>query len=184
MEFVKSKLEGAWLVRPRVFRDDRGFFLETFKAESFADHGISTSFVQDNHSRSLRRGVLRGMHFQRPPHTQAKLVRAARGAIYDVIVDLRRGSPTFGQWEGFTLDDTDLAMLYVPRGFAHGFCTLTDAADVVYKADDYYASDCEGGVLWSDPDMKIEWPITAPLLSDKDRELPRLAQFDSPFRYA
>jgi dTDP-4-dehydrorhamnose 3,5-epimerase len=184
MEFIEAGLPGAWYIKPRVFRDERGFFLETYAAEGFAERGMSTAFVQDNHSRSLRRGVLRGMHFQRPPHTQAKLIRAVRGAIYDVIVDLRRGSPTYGQWRGFELDDTDLGMLYVPHGFAHGFCTLTDETDVVYKVDAYYAPECDGGLLWSDPDVNISWPVQTPLLSKKDRELPRLAQLDSPFQYA
>lgn len=183
MEFLETGLPGAWLIKPHVFRDERGFFLETFTEARFAEHGIKDRFVQDNHSRSRTRGVLRGLHFQLPPHTQSKLIRVVRGAIYDAIVDLRVGSPTYGQWRGFTLSDDDLAMLYVPRGFAHGFCTLADETDVVYKAGDYYAPSHDSGIVWNDTDIGIEWPVADPVLSAKDRALQALAAFDSPFRY-
>ncbi len=168
-----TTLPGVLLVEPRVFGDARGFFLERYHAERYAEAGIG-AFVQDNHSRS-RRGTLRGLHFQRR-HPQGKLVEVARGQIWDVVVDLRRGSPTFGQWEGFDLDDEAHRQLWVPVGFAHGFCVLSDEADVLYKCTDVYRPDDEGGIAWDDPDLAIDWPaLETVLLSDKDRALPRLA---------
>ncbi len=156
--------------------DQRGFFLETYRCEAFERLGIREEFVQDNHSRS-RRGVVRGMHFQ---PAMAKLVRCARGEIFDVVVDLRRGSPTFGHWEGFELTDENHRQLYCPDGFAHGFCVLSDVADVMYKTSTYYAPQLEAGFTHQDPDVGIRWPASVQLLaSARDSEAPRLAQIES-----
>lgn len=166
MKVHETSLPGVLLIEPRVFRDDRGFFLESFRDERFAEHGLPTHFRQDNHSRSSR-GVLRGLHYQltRP---QGKLVTAIRGELFDVAVDIRVGSPTFGQWFGCTLSGDDPRYLWIPPGFAHGFCVLSDVADFTYKCTDVYVPSDEGGVMWDDPAVGIEWPIAAPLLSPKD----------------
>jgi dTDP-4-dehydrorhamnose 3,5-epimerase len=172
----ETPIPGVLLVEPRVFSDDRGFFLERYHAARYRAHGVAAGFVQDNHSRS-RRGVLRGLHFQRR-HPQGKLVACVRGAVYDVVVDLRRGSPTYGRWAGVTLSDADHRQLWVPPGLAHGFCVVSDEADVLYKCTDYYRPDDEGGLAWDDPDLGVVWPVAAPLLSEKDRRLPRLRDLD------
>jgi dTDP-4-dehydrorhamnose 3,5-epimerase len=181
MEFTPVKLQGAWLVEPKVFSDERGHFFESYVQKVFAAKGITDEFVQDNHSASLRRGVLRGLHFQAPPFAQSKLVRVVAGAVFDVIVDLRRDSSTRGQWASFELTSEGHEMLYVPRGFAHGFCTLSDSTVVLYKADNYYSPQHDRGVVWNDPDLAIAWPVEEPLLSAKDRNLPRLAEQELPF---
>jgi dTDP-4-dehydrorhamnose 3,5-epimerase len=159
--------------------------METFSRKDFERLGIGAEFVQDNQSLSVRRGTVRGLHFQRPPHPQAKLVRVLKGAIFDVAIDLRRGSPTFGRWCGATLTAAESEQIFVPRGFAHAFCTLEPDTQVAYKVDDYYAPECDAGVIWNDPDIGIDWPITADeaVLSKKDAKLPRLATLDSPFVY-
>lgn len=178
-----TTLPDVLLIEPRVFGDARGFFLERYHAERYADAGLDVQFVQDNHSRS-RRSTLRGLHFQRR-HPQGKLVEVAQGRVWDVVVDLRPGSPAFGQWEGHELDDEAHRQLWVPPGFAHGFCVLSDHADVLYKCTDVYRPDDEGGVAWDDPDLRISWPVDSPLLSDKDRALPplrTLAAADLPQR--
>lgn len=170
------------LVRPLVHRDQRGFFAERWKASAFAELGLP-AFVQDNHSRSVR-GTLRGLHFQAPPHAQGKLVSAVRGRVFDVVVDLRTSSATYGRWAGVTLDGDDPSWLWVPAGFAHGFLTLSDDADVIYKVSDYYAPAAEGGLAWDDPAVGIEWPLASrqvPSLSDRDRTWPRLRDLRSPF---
>ena len=172
MDFIQTKLKDAWLIKPKVFYDERGFFLESFLKKSFEERSIPSDFVQDNHSRSLKAGVLRGMHFQKSPRAQAKLVRVVRGAIFDVIVDLRRDSETFGKWEGFDLTEKNFMMLYVPRGFAHGFCALEPSTDVLYKIDDYYFAEYESGIIWKDSVLAIRWPVDDPILSEKDAKLP------------
>ena len=179
----ESGLEGVLLIEPAVHGDARGFFQETYRADVFAALGITDEFVQDNHSRS-ERSVLRGMHFQ-VGDGQAKLVRCARGAIHDVIVDLRRGSPTYGEWEAHQLDDERHLQLYVPVGFAHGFCVTSEIADVIYKCSTYYAPELERGVAYDDPDIGIEWPDIDPVVSERDAEAPRLAQIaqELPFEY-
>ena len=173
------------LLRPRKLCDPRGYLMETFSRKDFERLGIGAEFVQDNQSLSVRRGTVRGLHFQRPPHPQAKLVRVLKGAIFDVAIDLRRGSPTFGRWCGATLTAAESEQIFVPRGFAHAFCTLEPDTQVAYKVDDYYAPECDAGVIWNDPDIGIDWPITADeaVLSEKDAKLPRLAALDSPFVY-
>lgn len=171
--FEKTFIDGLFIITPRVFPDERGFFLESYKAGEFAAAGIRDAFVQDNHSRSVR-GVLRGLHFQRPPHAQAKLVRVTHGLVWDVAVDLRRGSPTFGRWLGIELGEENRKMLYIPRGFAHGFVTLSDGAELLYKCGAEYDKDSDGGVRWDDPDLAIDWPLPDVKLSDKDAALPRL----------
>ena len=172
MKVHRTVLPGVLVVEPRVFRDERGFFLETFNSDRFASNGLPELFRQDNHSQS-RRDVLRGLHYQlRRP--QGKLVGVVRGTVFDVAVDIRRGSATFGQWYGAVLREDEPRYLWIPPGFAHGFCTLSDVADVVYKCTDVYVPEDDRGILWSDPSIGIEWPVANPLLSDKDRRLPRL----------
>jgi dTDP-4-dehydrorhamnose 3,5-epimerase len=174
MERLETRLDGPVLLTPTVHGDDRGFFMETYRADEWAAHGVPTEFVQDNHSRS-RRGIVRGIHFQSDPG-QGKLVRVARGQVYDVVVDLRRASPTFGEWEGHVLDDEQSRQLYVPVGFGHGFCVLTDVADFVYKCTSYYDAATEAGFRFDDPDVGIEWPEIELLYSERDRSAPRLAE--------
>jgi dTDP-4-dehydrorhamnose 3,5-epimerase len=167
-------LPEALLVEPRVFRDDRGFFFEWFNDERFQEHGLPTAFRQVNQSRS-KKGVLRGLHFQNP-RAQGKLVMVTRGAVFDVIVDIRVGSPTFGKWCGATLTEDEQKMLWVPAGFAHGFYTLSDVADFVYLCTDVYVPSADRAVRWSDPSIGIEWPDAEPLLSPKDRDAPLLSE--------
>lgn len=183
MEFIKTELKDAWLIQPRVFRDLRGFFLESYSKRKFLEAGIAADFVQDNHSLSVKMGVLRGLHFQKPPHTQAKLVRVTKGKVYDVIVDLRKESETYGAWQGFELSAENFRMLFVPRGFAHGFLTLEDNTEFEYKCDNFYESNAESGIIWNDPDLNIDWPIYNPVLSEKDAQLPSWAEFvsNNPF---
>ena len=174
MQTLPTRLEGPLLLEPEVFGDQRGFFAETFRSDAWAAAGIDETFVQDNHSRSTR-GTLRGIHFQTAPG-QAKLVRCARGAIVDVLVDLRRGSPTFGEWEAFRLDDEAMRQLYVPIGFGHGFCVTSEVADVAYKCSSYYDAATEAGIAYDDPDVGIVWPVDVePIVSERDRTAPRLA---------
>ena len=173
MRALPTSLDGVLLLQPAVHGDDRGFFVETFRANVWGELGIDVEFVQDNHSRS-RRGTLRGMHFQTDPG-QAKLVRCARGQILDVVVDLRRDSDTFGRWDGHELDDANLRQLWVPVGFAHGFCVLSEEADFVYKCSSYYDPATEAGIAYDDPDVGIAWPNLELLVSERDRAAPRLA---------
>ena len=173
MKISHSKLKGCAIIEPRVFGDDRGFFLETFQAARYKQEaGIDLPFVQDNHSRSAR-GVLRGLHFQKTK-PQGKLVRVVRGEVYDVAVDIRKGSATFGEWEGVILSEENKKQFWVPPGFAHGFVVLSDTADFEYKCTDYYDPSDEGSILWSDPDLDIPWPIANPVLSTKDESATRL----------
>ena len=185
MQRIPTRLPGLVLLAPQVHGDARGFFMETYRADAWAAEGVPTGFVQDNHSRS-RRGTLRGLHFQTHPG-QAKLVRCARGRVLDVVVDLRRGSPTFGEWEGFELDDESGRQLFIPVGFGHGFCVLSETADFVYKCTAYYDPATEKGIRFDDPDVGVAWPGDVELLySERDRTAPRLAEIadELPFRYA
>ena len=173
------------LIRPRRFGDERGWFAETHNSETYSRLGIGAQFKQDNHSLSRNPWVLRGLHFQTPPHGQDKLVRCVRGRIWDVAVDVRRGSPTFGKWVGAELTAENGQQLFVPVGFAHGFLTLEPDCEVEYKVSALYSPECDGGLIWSDPGINIAWPLDGarPVLSDKDQRLPMLAQFDSPFPF-
>ena len=174
MRRLDTRLDGPVLLAPAVHGDERGFFMETFRANVWAEHGVDAAFVQDNHSRS-RRGTLRGIHFQTSPG-QGKLVRCARGRVWDVIVDLRRGSDTFGEWESVELDDADARQLWIPVGFGHGFCVLSDTADFVYKCTSYYDAETEAGIAFDDPDVGIRWPSEIELVySERDRTAPRLS---------
>jgi dTDP-4-dehydrorhamnose 3,5-epimerase len=182
MKPLPTSLSGPVLLAPAVHGDDRGFLVETYRLSALSELDISVQFVQDNHSRS-RQGIVRGMHFQRG---QAKLVRCARGSILDVVVDIRRGSPDFGQWEGFRLDDTAHHQLYIPDGFAHGFCVLSEVADVTYKVSTYYDPGIESGFAYDDPAVGIEWPETGTLIvSERDARAPSLAEIEGslPYRY-
>jgi dTDP-4-dehydrorhamnose 3,5-epimerase len=185
MERLQTRLDGPILIAPRVLGDERGFFCETYRRTAFAELGIPEEMVQDNHSRS-RYGIVRGMHFQ-VGRGAAKLVRCARGAIYDVVVDIRVGSPTFGQWEGFELTEDNMRMAYCPIGFAHGFCVLSDVADVMYKQSNYYADETERGIAYNDPTVAIEWPLPVDDLipSARDAGAPLLSEVVDtlPFRY-
>jgi dTDP-4-dehydrorhamnose 3,5-epimerase len=182
MKIEKTTLRGAYLIKPRVFDDERGFFMENYSEKKFKEAGIEARFVQDNHSMSVSKGVLRGLHYQKPPYSQAKLVRVTRGAVYDVIVDLRKDSPTYGKWEGFELSAKNYYMLFVPKGFAHGFCTLEDYTEFQYKCDNFYDPKSEGAIIWNDSDLKIYWPIENPILSEKDKKAQLFKDFNSPFR--
>jgi len=173
MNVIKTKLQDCVIIEPKVFGDERGFFLETFQAERYADlAGIVLPFVQDNHSRSSK-AVLRGLHFQKTK-PQGKLVRVVRGKVYDVAVDMRQDSPTFGQWEAAILSEENKRQFWVPPGFAHGFVVLSDTADFEYKCTNYYNPSDEGSILWNDPDLDIPWPIDSPKLSDKDASAEKL----------
>lgn len=174
MMVEQVRLSGPLIITPQLIRDERGFFLETFRRDRYRDLGVDADFVQNNHSRSVR-GAVRALHFQLSPG-QPKLVRVARGAVFDVIVDLRRSSPSFGQWESFVLDDVTHHQLYVPAGFAHGFCVVSDVADVVYLVGSYYDPATERGLAWDDPDLAIPWPTKHPILSDRDRRNPKLPE--------
>lgn len=176
---VPTNLAGLLVLEPRVFGDDRGFFFESWNQRDFDEAvGDPVAFVQDNHSRSGV-GVLRGLHYQVPPHPQGKLVRCGAGAVWDVAVDIRRSSSTFGQWFGIELSAENKRQLWIPAGFAHGFVALTDGAELLYKASEFYAPDCDRSIAWDDPDIAVDWPLDrAPILSDKDRDAPSLSAAD------
>jgi dTDP-4-dehydrorhamnose 3,5-epimerase len=174
MQVIDLEIEGLKLIVPPRFEDERGFFSETYSGKALREAGLTDTFVQDNFSVSTRKGTIRGLHFQRPPHAQAKLVRVGRGRIFDVAVDLRRASPTYGRHVAVELSRENWAQLYIPAGFAHGFCTLEPGTEVAYKISSPYAPDAEGGILWSDPDLAIAWPVAPDdvTVSDKDARLP------------
>ena len=182
MNIIKTEIDGLVIIEPRVFRDQRGYFFEAFSEREFADKVAPVKFVQDNESRSSY-GVVRGLHFQRPPFDQAKLVRVVKGRVLDVAVDMRKGSPTYGRYESVELSEDNHRQLFIPRGFAHGFSVLSDEVIFQYKCDNYYAPQSEGAVIWDDPDLAIDWKIPAQdvLLSDKDRRYPRLADLGDVF---
>ena len=171
---LPTKLDGVVLVEPEVFGDERGFFVETYSRDAWREMGVDADFVQHNHSRSLK-NTLRAIHFQTEPG-QAKLVRCVRGEILDVAVDLRRGSPTYGQWEGHVLSDTNHRQLYVPVGCGHGFAVLSDVADVAYQVSSYYDPATESGIAWNDPDVGVDWRVEEPLLSERDKSAPKLSE--------
>ncbi len=179
MKIIQTPLTDVIIIEPRVFRDERGFLFESFSKQKYADAGIHCDFVQDNHSFS-QGGVLRGLHFQ-TDHPQAKLVRVIRGEVFDVAVDLRKKSPNFGKWYGTKLSAENNKQMFVPEGFAHGFCVLSDEAEFLYKCSNYYSPGGEGGILWDDPEINIEWPLTNPTLSEKDQLFPCLKDTQLPF---
>ena len=176
MKALTTRLEGLVLLEPDVFSDGRGSFMETYHAPRYAAHGIAASFVQDNLSRTTH-GVLRGLHFQHP-HPQGKLVQVLEGEVFDVALDIRRGSPTFGEWEGFALSAVNHHQLYLPPGFAHGYCVTSPCALILYKCTDLYHPECEGTVAWDDPALSISWPLESPTVSGKDRQGVRLGDLD------
>ena len=185
MDIQTTPLPGVLIITPRRFGDARGFFSESYSRQQLAQAGIDLEFCQDNHSLSREVGTIRGLHFQAPPHAQDKLVRCGRGVLFDVAVDIRRGSPTYGQWFGCELSFENGRQLLIPAGFAHGFVTRAPDTEIVYKCSDYYAPETEGAVIWNDPDIGINWgDITDPILSEKDAAARPLAELDSPFHWA
>lgn len=183
MKLIDTKLDGVKIIEPKVFKDNRGFFMESFNFKKFEELGLEFDFIQDNHSLSVDKDVIRGLHYQRNPKAQTKLVRVITGAIYDVAVDIRKDSPTFGQWVGVTLSEDNHRMLVVPKGFAHGFCTLKENTHVQYKVDDYYSAENDKGILWNDPMLAIDWPTSNPILSKKDARQPLLNDAEINFQY-
>ena len=180
--FKKLDISEILLIEPHSFVDQRGFFMETFKESDFKKNGIDTNFIQDNFSHSVK-GVIRGLHYQTNPKAQAKLVSAFVGEIFDIAVDIRKGSPTYGRWVGEILSQKNHKLLYIPEGFAHGFCVLSEQADVLYKVNQEYSTENEKGIIWNDPEIKISWPLDNPILSDKDLNLPFLKETNNNFEY-
>ena len=176
MKITKTKLEGVVIIEPDVFGDNRGFFMESWNKKKMAEAGLDYDFVQDNHSKSTVKGTLRGIHFQKGDKAQAKLVRCVKGAVLDVAVDLRKTSPTFKQWVDVELSEENKKQLLIPRGFGHGFVTLTDDVEFLYKADNYYAPEADAGIRWNDPDIGVEWGVENPILSEKDKNNPFLKE--------
>ena len=176
MKITETALKGVFVVEPRVFGDERGWFMESWSKRKFVEAGLDVEFLQDNQSFSATKGTLRGLHYQLNPMSQAKLVRCTRGEIFDVAVDIRRGSPQYAKWTGEVLSAANKKQLFIPRGFAHGFITLTDDVEVQYKADNYYAPECDGNIRWDDADIGVKWPIAPIILSDKDKVAPLLKE--------
>lgn len=168
MQIKKRKLEGVFEIQLKPREDERGFFMRIYDDDILKKRGIHRNWVQENHSLSIEKGIIRGMHFQYPPHSETKLIRVVRGKIFDVFIDLRKGSHTFGQWDSIILSADNKKMIYIPRGFAHGFCTLSKNCEVIYKVDNYYSPDSEGIIRWDDSDLKIDWPVNDLILSKKD----------------
>lgn len=182
MEFIEKKLRGAFEVMLKPHLDNRGFFMRTFDDEIFKEQDIERQWVQENHSRSVGKGIIRGLHLQMPPYAETKLIRAIKGEVLDVFVDLRKNSPTFGQWDSVLLSEKKHNCAFIPRGFAHGFCTLSEISEVVYKVDNYYAPEYECGIIWNDQDLKIDWPATNPIISDKDQKNLTLKEFIEKYK--
>lgn len=181
MKGIRGKLPGVFCFVPNVAEDRRGVFMESYNRLRMNEWGVETEFIQDNQSLSVEPGTLRGLHYQLNPKAQSKLVRVISGAVFDVVVDVRRNSPTFGQWEGFELSAANKMQLWVPRGFAHGFCTLQPRTEVLYKVDEYYSPEHDRGIIWNDPAIGIKWPIDHPILSEKDTRQPTLANAELNF---
>lgn len=182
MEIIETKLKDLLIVKPDVFGDKRGYFFESYNKNVYAMHGLNMVFVQDNESKSSK-NVLRGLHFQKPPFAQGKLVRVVKGAVMDVAVDIRKGSPTYGQWDSVVLSGENKLMYWIPEGFAHGFVTLEDDTVFTYKCTNVYNKESEGGIRWNDPALAVEWNVSEPVLSPKDEILPFMSEFESPFVY-
>ncbi len=184
MDVQTTPIPGLLVITPARFGDARGFFSESYSKARMAEHGVTTEFLQDNHSVSAKVGTVRGLHFQAPPHAQAKLVRCGKGVLFDVAVDIRKGSPTYGQWFGVELSFENGKQLLVPEGFLHGFSTRAPDTEIIYKCSDYYAPECDGAVRFDDPDLGIDWGVQGDaILSDKDAAAPLMAEFDSPFSW-
>ena len=183
MEITPLRLKGTFLVTPSRIGDERGYFMRYWDRSLAEAHGLTSAWVQESESFNHKRGTLRGLHFQTPPHAETKLVRVAAGAVFDVFVDLRRGSETYGQWDSVELTADNCRLIYIPKGFAHGYCTLTANAVVVYKVDQYYAPDFQAGLRWDDPALRISWPASEPVLSPRDASQPAFDKFQSPFGY-
>ncbi len=181
-KFLTTDILGVILIEPQVFRDNRGIFMEFYRRSEFSARGIHDTFIQDNHSHSLR-GVIRGLHYQKNPKAQAKLIMALRGEVFDVAVDIRKGSPTYGKWVGVVLSEGKKQMIYIPAGFAHGFCVLSEEAQVVYKATQEYDPELDRGIIWNDSDIGINWPVELPIVSPRDSQLPCLRESDNNFIY-
>lgn len=181
MDVIQTKLDGVYILLPKVFGDHRGWFMESWSRRTMEEAGLFYDFVQDNHSMSAVRGTLRGIHFQRGDKAQAKLVRCVRGAVLDVSVDLRHDSPTYRQWVAVELSGENRKQLLIPRGFGHGFVTLTDDVEFLYKADQYYAPEADGGIRWNDPDIGVDWGVDQPILSEKDKKNPFLKELEPVF---
>ena len=181
MKISQTHIPGVLLIEPVVHGDARGFFFESYNAGEFRKHGLHCVFVQDNHSMSVQAGVLRGLHYQLNPRAQTKLVRVTAGAVFDVVVDIRKGSPTYGKWQSFILSAENKLQLLVPKGCAHGFCTLEPNTEVQYKVDEFYSPEHDRGIAWNDPALGINWPVADPVLSEKDRKHPTLAEADNNF---
>jgi len=179
-EFKKTNIPNVVLIKPKIFKDERGFFIETYKYSEFCKYGINETFLQDNHSRSTK-GVLRGLHYQKNPASQGKLVRCTIGEIFDVAVDIRKSSPSYGKWAGAILSEENREMLYIPPGFAHGFLVLSDVAEVLYKTTEEYSPENDRGIFWNDPAIAINWPVDNPVVSEKDKKMPLLEDADNNF---
>ncbi len=179
-EFKKLDIPDVLLIKPKVFSDVRGFFFESYRRSEFIENGITDEFIQNNHS-SSKQGVLRGLHYQLNPYGQAKLIRVVKGEVFDLAVDIRKGSPTYGKWVGQNISAQNKEMLYIPEGFAHGFCVLSDSADLIYLCSKEYNAQADRGIIWNDPDLSINWPIKEPILSNKDLALPSLAEAENNF---
>lgn len=177
MEFIKHKLKGVIEIKLKPFIDDRGSFTRTFDRDLFNEAGISCEWLQENRSINIHKGVLRGLHFILAPHTDAKLIRCSRGEIFDVVVDLRPNSDTFGRWMSLVLSEKENTLLYIPKGFAHGFCTLSDYSEILYKHDTFYVKEYDNGMIWNDEDLAIAWPVENPIISEKDRNLRKFKDF-------
>ena len=183
MNFIKTELEGVYIVEPKVFGDSRGWFMESYSERVFKEQGLNYNFVQDNHSFSATKGTLRGIHFQKGESAQAKLVRCSKGAVTDVAVDLRKGSPTYKKWVAVELSAENKRQLLIPRGFGHGFVTLTDDVEILYKADNYYNPANDRSILWCDEEIGVNWGVENPIISEKDSKAPKLCDSDVDFKY-
>jgi len=183
MEIEERKIKGTFEITLKPILDDRGFFMRTFDDSIFKEKGLERQWVQENHSRSEEKGIIRGLHFQLPPFTETKLIRCIKGAVLDVFVDLREKSETFGQWDSIVLSEENKKMMFLPRGFAHGFCTLTEISEVLYKVDNFYSPNSECGLLWNDKNIAIQWPTNSPILSEKDKKNMTLQEFIANYRF-
>jgi dTDP-4-dehydrorhamnose 3,5-epimerase len=183
LKLVETKIKGVLVIEPDVYGDSRGFFMESYNRQKFREMGLEHDLVQDNHSLSVQAGVIRGLHYQSHPKAQSKIVRVLTGAIYDVAVDLRRASPTYGEWVAAVLTEDNKRQLLVPKGFAHGFCTLVPNTQVMYKVDEYYSLENDCGLLWNDPDLNIDWPTKDPILSDKDKRQPAFKELQQNIEF-